>query len=67
VFCNPDGSFEAPSVALGDHWVGAFSGLDLEGLRDANLLQELVMKGAKVRVISGSSNQLTLKAIKWPE
>jgi hypothetical protein len=62
VLCNPDGTFEAPEVALGEYWVGAFSGLDLEGLRDANLVQQLMKNGAKVRVMSGSSTQLTLKA-----
>jgi hypothetical protein len=67
VFCNPDGSFEAPSLARDDYWVAAFSGLDLEGLRDANLLQQLVMKGTKVRVMSGSSTHLTLKPLAWLE
>jgi hypothetical protein len=67
VFCNPDGTFEAPDIALGEYWVAAFSGLDLEGLRDANLLQQLTKNGAKVRILAGSSTQLMLKAIVWPE
>ena len=39
VFCKPDGSVEAHGLHSGKYYIGAYPGLDFEGLRAPELLQ----------------------------
>jgi hypothetical protein len=67
VFCDPDGSFEAKNLVRGFYFVAAFEHLDLEGLRDPEVVRRIVSDGTKIQVKIDPPADLRLKAIPWPE
>jgi protocatechuate 3,4-dioxygenase beta subunit len=64
---QPDGTFVASGLASGRYYAAAFPSLDLAGLRDPELLRRVIALDNKVLVDVGSTSELKLTAIAWPE
>ena len=67
VYCQPDGTYDTRKLARGVYYAAAFRGLDLEGLRDPDILRKTVSADNKVRVTGDAPTELNLTAIPWPE
>jgi hypothetical protein len=67
VFCKPDGSFEARGLHSGKYYIGAYQGLDFEGLRAPELLQRVISAANSIQVMNGSSTEVQLAASSWLE
>jgi hypothetical protein len=67
VFCQADGTFDAPDLAAGSYRIAAFQGLDMEGLRDPELFGRILATEKKVRVELGATTEVQLEASDWPK
>jgi hypothetical protein len=67
VTAKPDGTFGVSGLAQGSYYAAAFPSLDLAGLRDPELLRRVVEADEKISVQVGSTTELKLKALAWPE
>ena len=67
VTAKPDGTFGASGLASGKYYAAAFLSLDMAGLRDPELLRHIVEADEKVLVQVGSTTELKLKPLAWPE
>ncbi len=59
--------FGASGLASGSYYAAAFPALDMAGLRDPELLRRVVEADEKISVQLGSTTELKLKALAWPE
>jgi hypothetical protein len=66
-FSQPDGTFVASGLARGRYYAAAFPSLDMEGLRDPELLRGVVAADNKITVELGSTTELKLTVSAWPE
>jgi hypothetical protein len=55
-YCAADGRFEIKGLAAGRYYVAAVKGLDLEGLRDPEVLRRILANGGKIDVDNLRSN-----------
>ncbi len=67
VLCDRDGTFEAHGLAPGNYHLAAYRGLSREGLREPELLQRTMASETNLRIEIGSSAQVQLSAMPWPE
>ena len=67
VTAKPDGTFAASGLAPGRYYVAAFQPLDMEGLRDPELLRRVIALDNKITVELGSTTELKLTVSAWPE
>ena len=67
VTAKPDGTFGASGLAQGRYYVAAVPSLDLAGLRDPELVRRVIALDNKVLMDVGSTTELKLTAIAWPE
>ncbi len=67
VFCQADGTFDAPDLAAGSYRIAAFRGLDMEGLRDPELFAGILATEKRVRVELGATTEVQLEASDWPQ
>jgi hypothetical protein len=66
-FCQPDGTFDALELLPGSYRIAAFSGVDLEALRDPDLFARVLSSDTRITVELGQTTQVQLKPpISWP-
>jgi len=67
ITAKPDGTFGVGGLASGSYYAAAFPSLDMDGLRDPELLRRVVEADEKISVQVGSTTELKLTVRAWPE